>query len=135
MTAAELLQLLSIRDLIDVLAVAIVIYNLLLLIRGTRAVQVLLGILVLLAIAYVARTTGLRTLERMLQGFVIILPFAIIVLFQSQIRRALASFGKNPLFGLAPQHQVESGFQEIVIAATTLAARRIGALAARDGLS
>lgn len=124
----QLFELITPRDALDVVAVAIIVYNLLLLIRGTRAVQILLGILVLLTSAYLARVFGLRTLEVMLQGFVIFLPFAVIVLFQSQIRRALASFGRNPLFGLAAQQHDESGFHEIVIAATTLASRSTGGL-------
>jgi uncharacterized protein (TIGR00159 family) len=128
-TARQLIELLSVRDLVDILAVAVIAYNLMLLIRGTRAVQILLGILVLLATSYLARWFGLRTLEVALQGFVIILPFAVIVIFQTQIRRALASFGKNPLFGFAmQQQQAETGFQEIIIAATTLASRKTGGL-------
>lgn len=127
-SADQLLELVTIKDLVDILAVALIAYNLMLLIRGTRAVQVLLGILVLLATSYVARWFGLLTLERLLQAFLVLLPFTVIVIFQTQIRRALASFGKNPLFGFASQQHTESGFQEIVIAAKTLAARRTGAL-------
>jgi diadenylate cyclase len=50
------------------------------------------------------------------------------VLFQQEMRRALASFGRNPLWGLVKQQQAETGFADIVLAATTLASRRIGAL-------
>lgn len=124
----EILALLSWRDVIDILAVAIVVYNLLLLIRGTRAVQILLGTLVVVFVAYLAQAFELRSLKALLDTFIQILPVAILILFQSQIRQALASFGKNPLFGFSVQEQVESGFQEIVLAATTLANRSIGAL-------
>ena len=93
MSFSEFIASLSGVDLIDIAAVAIVVYGLLLLIRGTRAVQVILGILVLVAIAYMARLFGLVTLDNVLQNFVLILPFAIIVMFQDQIRRALATFG------------------------------------------
>lgn len=116
------------RDLIDILAVAIVVYNLLLLIRGTRAVQMLLGILFVGGVYYVSRVAELSTLRRLLESLLIFLPFAIIVLFQHEIRRALASFGRNPLWGFSRTQQVESTFHEIVLAATSLSSRRIGAL-------
>ena len=128
MNAAELWELLEWRDVIDILAVAFVIYNLLLLIRGTRAVQMLLGIVFVGALYYVARLAALPTLETILESLLIFLPVAIIVLFQQEIRRALATFGSNPLLGLAKQERVESTFQEIVVAAMALSARRIGAL-------
>jgi len=116
------------RDLIDILAVAIVVYNLLLLIRGTRAVQMLLGILFIGVLYYLARVADLPTLKRILESLLIFLPFAIIVLFQHEIRRALASFGRNPLWGFTRSQQVESTFNEIVLAATSLSSKRIGAL-------
>jgi diadenylate cyclase len=128
---AEALQLpfgIAWRDVIDVFAVAVVLYNLLLLIRGTRAVQMLLGILFVGAVYWVARVAELQTLKRILESLLIFLPFAIIVLFQHEIRRALASFGRNPLWGFSRSQQVESTFNEIVLAATTLSSRRIGAL-------
>jgi diadenylate cyclase len=120
--------LLTWRDAIDVLAVALIIYNLLLLIRGTRAVQVLLGIVFVGLVYYIARWAELVTLQTILESLLIALPFAIIVLFQQEMRRALASFGRNPLWGLLKQQQAETGFADIVLAATTLASRRVGGL-------
>jgi len=128
MSTAALLELLGWRDAVDVLLVAILAYYVLLIIRGTRAVQVLLGIVFLVVISYLARFFDLRTLSTLLQNFIGIIAFAVIVLFQSQIRSALATFGKNPLLGFTAQEHVESTFQEIVLASTALAARRIGAL-------
>jgi uncharacterized protein (TIGR00159 family) len=128
LSASELLQLLSWRDLVDVLMVAVVVYNLLLLIRGTRAVQMLLGILFVGAVYYIARLAGLATLENLLEKFLIVLPFAILVLFQHEIRRALANFGRNPLWGLGAHPKSEAAFNDIVLASTTLSARRVGAL-------
>jgi len=128
MNLGDFIQLVTWRDLIDIALVAIVIYNLLLLIRGTRAVQMLLGIL-FIAIAYgLADLAGLKTLRDILAAFILVLPIAIIVLFQQEIRLALASFGRNPLWGLGTHRKVESTINEVVLAATTLAERRIGAL-------
>lgn len=116
------------QDLADVLLVTLVLYNLFLLIRGTREVQILIGILILGAVYYVARGLEMRALETTLENFFIILPVAIIVLFQAEIRRALASFGSTPLLGFGNQQKVAVTFNEVVIAATTLAERKIGAL-------
>ena len=128
MSPAELLDLVSWRDAVDILAVAVVMYYLLRLIRGTRAVQMLLGLAFVGAVYYVARLIELPTLERLLESLLILLPIAAIVLFQQEIRRALANFGRNPLWGFAKQQKVERTFNELVLAATTLASRRIGAL-------
>jgi diadenylate cyclase len=124
----ELIQLLEWRDVVDILAVAFVLYNLLLLIRGTRAVQMLLGLVFVGILYYLARLAELPTLENILESLLIFLPVAIIVLFQQEIRRALATFGSNPLLGLTKQEKVESTFQEIVVAAMALSAQRVGAL-------
>jgi diadenylate cyclase len=128
MSWTEFVQFLGWRDLVDLVALTVIIYSLLKLIRGTRAVQVVIGILILIAIWYIAQVLDLRGVGMLLQGFLIILPVAIIVLFQQQIRRALASFGRSPLFSFLQQEQVESSFQEIVLAATAMARRSIGGL-------
>lgn len=123
-----LLPLASVRDLADVLLVALLLYNLLLLIRGTRAVQVVMGILVLVLIYYVARVLELPALETTFENFFIILPLAILVLFQHEIRRALANFGRTPLWGLASRQSLAKTLHDVAFAATTLSERRIGAL-------
>lgn len=126
----QLLQSVSTwRDVLDVVLVTLVFYNLLLLIQGTRSVQTLIGILGLVGVYYIAGALQLSALERTLQGFFIILPVAIIVLFQHEIRRALANFGRTPLWGFTNNPQnVVSTFNEIVLAASTLSERKIGAL-------
>ena len=124
----QTLQVVTWRDLLDVLLVAVVIYNLLLLIRGTRAVQILFGILFLVGAYYLARLGNLLTLQTTLEAFFTFLPFAVIVLFQDEIRRALAQFGSKPLWGIGTHQRVESVFNEIVLAATAMSARRTGAL-------
>lgn len=115
-------------DVLDVLLVALVVYNLLLLIRGTRAVQILFGILALVLVYWSAGALELRALETTLQSFFLFLPVAIIVLFQQEIRRALASFGRTPLWSIGGQKDVVSTFNEIVLATTSLSERRVGAL-------
>lgn len=125
------------RDIVDILAVAFIVYNLLLLIRGTRAVQILLGMFFLGALLYVARAAELPTLQTILENLLLVVPIAVIVLFQAEIRRALATFGRQPLFGRSQGQSAEATLNEIVLAATTLSSRKIGALIVlerRDGL-
>ncbi len=128
MNVTEWIQFISWRDVLDVALVAVVIYNLLLLIRGTRAVQMLLGLLFIGAAYYLAGAANLLTLQQLLGSFLFVLPFAIIVLFQQEIRRALASFGRNPLWGLGTHQKTEATIHETVLAAAAMAERRTGAL-------
>ncbi len=124
MTLAELTW----RDAADIALVAIVIYNLLLLIRGTRGVQILLGILFLGGIYWAAGYIGLPTLKALLGNFILILPIVVIILFQTEIRRALANFWRSPLLSFNEPHEIDHTISEVVVAATTLASRRVGAL-------
>jgi diadenylate cyclase len=136
MSVKEVLDLLSWRDLVDVLIVAVLFYNFLLLIRGTRSVQILIGLFFVAAGYYVARLAGLVAVSTLIEKFLIILPFALVVLFAPEIRRALANFGRGP-FGLGGGTQLEAALPEVVRAATTLAQRRTGALVVferREGL-
>jgi uncharacterized protein (TIGR00159 family) len=116
-----------IRDLIDIALVAYIIYRFLLLIRGTRGVQMTFGIVVLLLLYWVSRYTGLNTIQWLLSNVLTYIVFAIIVLFQSEIRRGLAGIGKTPVLGRHSRQRSE-GFEEITQTATTLASRKIGAL-------
>lgn len=128
MSVTEFLRLLTWRDLVDVLLVALLVYSLLLRIRGTRAVQVLLGILLVGGALWLARVLGLVTLETIFEKFLIVLPFAILVLFQQEIRRALANMGSNPFPHMAQEKRAENAVNEVVVAAQAMAARRVGAL-------
>lgn len=128
MSYTELMEFITWGHLLDIVLVALVFYYLLLLIRGTRAVQMLLGMLLVVGVYYVAGRFELNTLHTILENFLILLPFVIVVLFQQEIRRTLARFGRNPLWGFRGAHKVGATFQEIVLASTHLASRKIGAL-------
>ncbi|MEJ2108871.1 MAG: diadenylate cyclase CdaA [Acidobacteriota bacterium] len=118
---------LSISDIVDIAIVAYVIYRFLLLIRGTRGVQMTFGIVVLLFIYWISRYMGLETIKWLLTNALTYIVFAIIVLYQSEIRRGLAGIGRTSFFGRQARHRSEA-FEEITHAATTLASRKIGAL-------
>ncbi len=128
---------LSWRDALDIAIVAIVIYNLFLLVRGTRAIQMILGLLVILTIYWIAALLKLSTLRGVLKEVLFYLPLAIIVLFAAEIRKALQQFGRNPFLAFVSGSETEDVVSDVVLAATSLSAKSIGALIAierRDGL-
>ncbi len=85
------------RDLVDIALVSVVVYFVLRLIRGTRAVQMLIGLAVVVVVYELARFFGLLTVEWMFGHFFSAFIIIIVVLFQHEIRRALMQVGANPL--------------------------------------
>jgi diadenylate cyclase len=115
-------------DLIDILIVAFLIYQLLQFIRGTHAVQMALGALVLVLLYWLSQLLHLETVNWLLRTFMPYLVFGIIVVFQSEIRKVLAQLGKTPLPGVFGSPRTEEVIDEVVLAATTLATQRTGAI-------
>ncbi len=116
-------------DLVDILVVSVLIYELLKLIKGTRAVQMALGGAVLVALFYVSQGAHLETVNWMIRNLAGYFVVAIIVLFQADIRRALAHFGRAPFFRyLAKAETEEDSIEELVVAAGMLASQKIGAI-------
>jgi len=114
------------QDVLDVLFVAYVIYRIALLIRGTRTMQMVVGLAIVAAAFVGSQMLGLFTLNWLLNNFLGSLIVILVVIFQADIRRALTGVGARSLFGTrASQAGVA---QEITVAAAWLAARRIGAL-------
>ena len=116
------------RDAVDIIIVAVLLYSILNLIRGTRAMQMSVGLLLLVALNFVARALDLQALATVSGQLLFYLPFAVIVLFQHEIRRALASMARKPLGGWWSHLPEEIHHDEIVRAASELARRKIGAL-------
>jgi len=118
-------------DLIDILLVTLLIYTLLTLLRGTRAMQMLWGILVLLGIYVLAGSFGLVTLSSILSHTLAVLPIAVIVLFQQEIRRMLTAFGPTTWFHFGTeQSETPVMINELALAVQALASKKIGALIA-----
>jgi diadenylate cyclase len=116
-------------DAFDVLIMAFVIYQVLLLIRGTRAMQMAIGVGLLVSAYYMATLAGkLQTLQIIISRSFPYLVFAIIALFAAEIRRGLAHIGKNPLLRRFSSNSIFETYDEIVLAATSLASQRIGGL-------
>src|SRR5262252_1563343 len=113
---------------LDIFIVAFLIYQILVLIKGTRAVQMALGLAFIIAFFYFSRWVRLEAVTWMLTNVLPYFVFAIIVIFQHEIRRALARFGQTPLFaGFSSIHRNEF-YDEIILAVTTLASNQTGAL-------
>ena len=85
----------SLRNVIDILIVALLIYEVLRLVRGTRAVQMAVGLGVVAVLFQLSTWFGLSTVQWLLRNVAVYLGFAIIILFQSEIRTALTHFGKT----------------------------------------
>jgi diadenylate cyclase len=131
---AELLQRppVTFWDVVDILIVSFIVYELLKLIRGTHAVQMAMGIAVLVGMFYVSRGFQLETLNWLIRNVVGYVVFAAIVLMQGDIRRALVHLGRARFFQLFRRldrvDAEEDVVEELTVAATTLAARGTGAL-------
>jgi diadenylate cyclase len=117
-------------DAIDIGVVAFIVYRMVLLIRGTRAVQMVVG-LALLGGAYIAsQRLGLFTLNWLLNNFLGSLIVILVVIFQADIRRALTHVGTGPFMGFRGNGKVAA--EELAQAAGWLSAHRIGGLGLSD---
>ena len=119
---------LTLSGVVDILVVAFLVYQALLVVRGTRAGHILIGIFIMLALYAVALWADLEALRTVLSFIVPYLGLAIIVLFQSEIRRTLARLGRKRWFGLGGGYRDPESVSEILMAVESLAAQKIGAL-------
>ena len=115
----------TITAAIDILAVAVIIYQLLQIVRGTRAAHILVGILTVFIAYQIALRTGLEALRTILASLAPYTAIAIIVLFQSEIRRTLARLGRKRLFG---GYARPESTDEILLALSSLSRDRTGGL-------
>lgn len=118
----------ELRDVADVLIVAYVLYRGMLLIRGTRAVRMAVGLLLMFVLYIVARQLELRTVDWVLSNVFTYFVFAILILFQSEFRKALANLGQTPFFRNLAAPIAKEPFDDVISAATAMAKDRRGAL-------
>jgi diadenylate cyclase len=119
------------RNLVDIALVFVIVYAVLKLLRGTRAVPMAAGIGAVALLYWLAVYQELATLVFILRNALLYVGVAIIVLFQSEIRQALISFGNRFRLPSMIRHRGQFGegeYDEIVLAATTLASTKTGAL-------
>jgi diadenylate cyclase len=117
---------LTLMGAVDILVVAFLIYELILIVRGTRAAHILLGILTLVLIYNLSLWMRLDLLHSILSYAMPYMAVAVIVLFQSEIRRTLARIGRKRLFGRAFRRREYT--EEILLALSKLSSEKTGAL-------
>ncbi|WP_141731009.1 diadenylate cyclase CdaA [Oligoflexus tunisiensis] len=126
---SELYNKLGHWALIDIAIIAMIIYRLLLLIRGTRAMQMVLGILMTIGFAFfISQVYPLTTLKWLMDKFYSSIIIIIVILFQEDIRRVLSRMGKKTVFPTQEQASSRQVLDDIARAATGLAGKKIGAL-------
>ena len=128
---AELIDNLSFTftSIIDILLVATFVYYMLYLLKGTRSARIALGIIMLIVLYFIADRFQLQTMSWLLQNFLTYIVIAIIVIFQADIRKALATFGRNPFLDFFRIREKSTGYLvELQRAVNLLAQRNIGAL-------
>lgn len=119
-----------IKDVVDILIVTYIIYHLILLVRGTRAIQLLKGILVLVLIWAVSTWFDLYTLKWLMNQMFTFGVLAIFIIFQPELRRGLEQLGRGKLFGrtAAEDEEFSKEIGDIIKAVNYLSRRKIGAL-------
>src|ERR1043165_7964942 len=122
------LPALSLAAIVDILLVAFLVYQALMVVRGTRAGHILIGMLAMLTIFALATWAGLEALRSLLSFIVPYIGLAIIVLFQSEIRRTLARIGRMNWFGFGKGFRGPEALSEILLAVDQFAQAKTGAL-------
>ncbi|HEX4914151.1 MAG TPA: diadenylate cyclase CdaA [Vicinamibacterales bacterium] len=116
-------------DALDILIVSILVYELLKLIRGTRAVQMAVGIAAIVGLFYLSTGFHLETLNWLIRNIIGYVVFAAIVLLQADIRRALVHLGRGRLFRRFEGKSTDDDtVEELVVAATNLSSKKTGAI-------
>ncbi len=125
----------SILDILDIIIISIVLYNVLLLIKDTPAVQIIKGLVILFIFSFISNWIGLRTINWLIKGLMAMLVVAIPIIFQPELRRLLLKMGRGGFFfnlPLFPQEEESKKWEElingIVMVAPMLSAEKIGAL-------
>jgi diadenylate cyclase len=116
------------QDLIDILLVSFIVYRVLLIIRGTRALRMVFGLAVLLLVLSLAKELGLYTVDWIVTSFWSQIVLALIILFAPEIRRTLAQLGRNPFPHLTGAGEGSRWIDEVVRACVALAEGRMGAI-------
>lgn len=117
------------RDLLDIALVAVLVYEVLKLIRGTRAAQMAVALGAIVGLYYLSQALALETINWLIRNLAGYVVFASIVLLQTDIRRAMVHFGRGPFFKFLRRVEAdEDAIEELVVALEALAAKHIGAL-------
>ena len=130
---SEAMPRINIRAVIDILLVALLIYQSAMIIRGRRAAHIVLGLGTLVVVYVAAMLTGLELVRTVLEAIAPYTAFALIVVFQSELRRMLSRLGEQRWMGIGSRFQTREIADEIVLAVGYLAQHKIGALIVLEG--
>ena len=118
----------SVVAVLDILLVSFLFYKLFQLIRGGRAFQMVVGTLLLVALFFASQWAELTALNWLLRNTLAYIGFAVIVLYQQELRRGLANLGRAPLFSFLNPTSSKGTLDEIIFSTLTLSGRRTGAI-------
>jgi diadenylate cyclase len=124
----DLLRQIRWQDVLDIILVSIILYRMILIVKGTIAARMLAGVAVLLLALFLAKYMQLYTMDWLIQSFWTQVVIAIIVIFQPEIRKALAQMGESSFLQSFTSAEELKSLDEIVKATVALANRKIGAL-------
>jgi diadenylate cyclase len=124
----ETIPKITLWDIIDILIVAFLIYRIFLFLSETRAIQILIGLFILLLFSVIAKFLHFYTLSFIFNNLITIGIFALIVIFQPEIRRILAKLGEKQFGIFTSEEEAEKIIEEIVRAAKKLSEDRVGGL-------
>jgi diadenylate cyclase len=119
---------LTIASVVDILLVAFLVYQFLMIVRGRRAAHILAGVMILTAMYVVSAAFGLDLIRTILSSIAPYAPFALVVMFQSEIRRLLARVGRRRWLSLGRRLEKREFAEELVLAMTKMSQQRTGAL-------
>lgn len=126
----EFLKQIRWQDLVDIVVMSVILYRFLLIIKGTRAAQMLIGLGILLFASLASRYLELYTVDWLIQSFWAQIVVALIILFQPEIRKALAQMGETQFLQTLTSAEELKSLDEIIKATVALSNRNIGALIA-----
>ncbi len=119
------------KDILEILILWIVIYRIFLFLKGTKAVYLLRGIIILVLSLLVFQMLGLPVLSRLLTYFFAFFLILIVIIFQPELREGLIRLGKRHVFSMEPKlEDIENMLRNIVSAASWLSRKKVGALIA-----
>jgi len=118
----------SVFDLIDVALVSFIIYRLYMAMRGTIAIQIFLGLLLVLAFSFAAQALNLKAMTWILRTVTDIWVLAFIILFQPELRRLLVLLSRNPVVRLFLEFKADESLDEVINAVVELSRKKTGAL-------
>lgn len=124
----EIIQNFRWKDILEIIILSFVFYKVFILIQGTRAMQMLMGLIIIFIAAVASLKLDLNTINWIFSNFLAVLVLAVIILFQPELRRTLANMGRTPFFQHLYSHATAQVLEELVKTSVFLAGKRIGAL-------